>query len=657
MENIKFEIKSRDGLGRICRLDTPHGHLETPTLLPVINPHDQIITASEMKKLFGTQGVITNSYIIYKSADLHEDALKTGVHNILDYDGPVMTDSGTFQLYTYGKVSIKPQDIIDFQKQIKPDIGTILDVFGSPDRTYDEAKSDVKETLSRAADAVETKDDLALAGTVQGGAYPDLRERCATELSKLPFDMHPIGGVVPFMEDYQFSNLVKIIIACKKGLTPARPVHLFGAGHPMIFPMAVALGCDTFDSAAYIKYAADNRLLFPNGTKKLDQLEELPCLCPICMDTSVPELSSLDDSVRKNMIAKHNLYVCFNELVQVKQAILDGTLFELLEQRARVHPNLLQSLSELYKEWKYLEKYEPISRRRMLYVGPESMKRPDVKRFSQRIKKNYVRAKAKAVVCFPEPGDRTEPFEEHYQNEIAEIQKITDAHFVYQTVFGPVPIEFNGVYPFGQTVLDPSLAKELAESPDVRKKMEHYSHGLTSEFSVIWTGEDTLETLKMMVEAKNELDLDIARVRAIADYQFGPGAADSLFSDKLEFVKSRNTGKIRNVISTGEHILSLRAADGLFTLKKSGAEKLHKAIKPPKLRVVVNADAVEFNKQGKNVFSKFVLTCDPELRLGDEVLVTDEQDVLLAIGRMLLTCDEMVAFNTGIAVRVREGFD
>ena len=71
-----------------------------------------------MKKLFGVQGVITNSYIIYKSADLHEDALKDGVHKILDYDGPVMTDSGTFQLYTYGKVSIKPQDIIEFQKKV-----------------------------------------------------------------------------------------------------------------------------------------------------------------------------------------------------------------------------------------------------------------------------------------------------------------------------------------------------------------------------------------------------------------------------------------------------------------------------------------------------------------------------------------------------------
>jgi len=134
------------------------------------------------------------------------------------------------------------------------------------------------------------KGPIALAGTVQGGIYPDLREHCATELSKLPFDVHPIGGIVPIIGEYQFSDLVKIIIASKTGLDPSRPVHLFGAGHPLIFPLAVALGCDMFDSASYIKYAHDNRLLFPDGTKKLEQLEHLPCLCPICNDTSVAEL-------------------------------------------------------------------------------------------------------------------------------------------------------------------------------------------------------------------------------------------------------------------------------------------------------------------------------------------------------------------------------
>ena len=484
--SIKFELKSRDCLARLATLETPHGKLETPTLLPVINPNDQVLTASEMRKLFGASGIITNSYIIYKSKNLHETAVKKGVHGLLDFDGPVMTDSGTFQLYTYGRVTVKPEEIIKFQKKIKPDIGTILDVFGSTTRTYDEAHEDVIETLARAANAIKLKGSLALAGTVQGGIYPNLREHCAHELSKLPFEMHPIGGVVPFMEEYQFKDLVRIIIACKKGLTPARPVHLFGAGHPMIFPLAVALGCDTFDSASYIKYADDDRFLFPNGTKKLNQPELLPCTCPVCIDTTVAELRTLDASVRRKMIAKHNLYISFNELSLVKQAIIEGTLFELVEQRARAHPHLLHSLPEVYRDREYLEQFEPISRRRFLYVGSESMNRPEIIRFQERIKNQYIKPKTKSVVCFPEPGNRTVSFEEHFQDEIFQVSKLTDAHFVFQTIFGPVPIEFNGVYPFGQTVLDPGLAVKLAEKPDALKLMRQYSHELRSEFFIFW---------------------------------------------------------------------------------------------------------------------------------------------------------------------------
>ncbi len=655
--NVNFEVLNRDGLGRIGSITTHHGKFRSPTLLPVINPNDQVITAAEMRTLFGAQAVITNSYIIHKSKTLRETALKHGVHGLLDFDGPIMTDSGSFQLYTYGKVKVKPNDIIDFQNQIKPDIGTILDVFGTTDRTYDEAASDVNETILRASEAINLRAGIGLAGTVQGGPYPDLRQHCAIEMSKLPFDMHPIGGVVPFMEEYRFKELVRIIIASKKGLTPARPVHLFGAGHPMVFPLAVALGCDTFDSASYIKYADDDRLLFPNGTKKLEQLETLPCICPICSDTTISELRRLAKDDRRKQLAKHNLYICFNEIELITQAIYDGTLWELVEQRARSHPNLLQSLTELYSEWRYLEQFEPISRRRFLYIGLESMERPDIKRFQDRIKKRYSMVETKTVVCIPEPGNRIDPFESHFENELKEIWQISDAHIVFQTIFGPVPIELAGIYPMGQTVIESALAGELANTKKVYNLMEQYSHELRSEFPIVWTGEETLDDLRYLAKDKNTFNLDIARVRAIADYQFGSGAADILFKGELEFIKSKNTGKIRNIKSDGEHVLSLRASDGLFTLKKAGAERLHKGNRPLNLRVIVNSESAEFNRTGKNVFAKFVISCDQNLRPSDEVLVTDEADELIAIGRLVLNWFEIQAFKTGIAVRIREGFE
>jgi 7-cyano-7-deazaguanine tRNA-ribosyltransferase len=291
-----------------------------------------------------------------------------------------------------------------------------------------------------------------------------------------------------------------------------------------------------------------------------------------------------------------------------------------------------------------------------MYIGPESMSRPEIIRFRRRLKKNYQKPATQTVVCFTEPGDREESFEEHYRDAIESIQKISDAHFVFQTAFGPVPIEFNSVYPFGQAVLEPMLAHDLSNRTKVTARMEEYSHDIKSGFTIIWSGEETLENLKMLAAAKNTFDLDAAKVAAIADYQFGPGAANALFNGTLKFIKSKNTGKIRNVHCDNEHVLSLRAEDGLFTLKPAGAIKLHSAFKPSRMRVVVESESAEFNREGKNVFSKFVVKTDPELRPGDEVLVTDEQDNLAAIGRLKLTSHEIEAFDTGIAVRIREGF-
>ncbi len=96
---MKFEIKDRDAAGRVCKFTTKHGTVTTPNLMPVINPNKMLISPKEMKKLFGTEMVITNSYIISKHKEHKEKVLEIGVHSLIDFDGPIMTDSGTFQSY------------------------------------------------------------------------------------------------------------------------------------------------------------------------------------------------------------------------------------------------------------------------------------------------------------------------------------------------------------------------------------------------------------------------------------------------------------------------------------------------------------------------------------------------------------------------------
>ncbi|RLF36163.1 MAG: tRNA guanosine(15) transglycosylase TgtA [Thermoplasmata archaeon] len=647
---MRFEIKDRDAAGRICRFYTLHGTVTTPTLMPVVNPNKILITPQEMKKLFGVEIVITNSYIIKKDEKLKKKALDEGVHKVIDFDGPVMTDSGTFQSYVYGKIKLDPLEIVEFQRDIGSDIGTILDVFGLPDEPKTIATQGVKETLKRAKEAVKVKEDMLIACTVQGSTYQDLREKCAKEMSEIDCDFFPIGGVVPLMENQRYSDLVKVILSCKKNLNPSKPVHLFGAGHPLVFPLSVALGCDFFDSSAYAKYAYDNRLIFPWGTEKLDDISDLPCSCPVCSRLSADELRKLDEKERVVEIAKHNLYVSFGEIKKIRNAISNGSLWELVERRATSNPYLFEALDELKKTRNkaWLEHSEPVSKNKALfYTGRHTINRPIVYRLHNRLL-NWYKPFLEDILVFPEAEGK--PYSIYYFDEIRKLDDI-QVNLVVDSWLGPVPLELDEMYPFAQSVF-PSMVDEETKK-EVSKVFKKFVKGKNIFY---WRGDDTLKELqrKNGLKTKKVLDRDFMRISAVSIMQFGKDASKALFNGEIKIVKSKKTGKIRNVYCNGKHILSMRANDGLFTLKIEGGKLLHKFFKYPKLRVVVDDEAVSFVKDGKSVFAKFVKDCDPRLRPLDECLIVDKNDSLLAVGRCLLNRDEMLSFDFGVAVKTRE---
>ncbi len=150
-------------------------------------------------------------------------------------------------------------------------------------------------------------------------------------------------------------------------------------------------------------------------------------------------------------------------------------------------------------------------------------------------------------------------------------------------------------------------------------------------------------------------DKMLRTVRVIADYQFGKGAGRVLFPDSCKFVLSPTTGRIRQIKDKGIRIATLKADSGWFTLSIEGARRLHEAFEYPKLRVVVLRDVAEFIAEGKSVFAKHVVDVDPSIRANDEVIVVDEDDKLLATGRAILSAKEMLEFNRGVAVSVRQG--
>ena len=145
----------------------------------------------------------------------------------------------------------------------------------------------------------------------------------------------------------------------------------------------------------------------------------------------------------------------------------------------------------------------------------------------------------------------------------------------------------------------------------------------------------------------------LKRARIIADFQFGRGAGDALFPDDTTY-KLSNTRRLRYLYAETERIATVRANDGLLTLSMLGARRLHTIFASPRLRVTVSEDAAPFVVKGGNVFAKHVLSVDPRIRAGEEVLVVDVQDNLLATGKAILAPEEMQQIKRGTAVETRK---
>jgi uncharacterized protein with predicted RNA binding PUA domain len=148
----------------------------------------------------------------------------------------------------------------------------------------------------------------------------------------------------------------------------------------------------------------------------------------------------------------------------------------------------------------------------------------------------------------------------------------------------------------------------------------------------------------------------LRKARVIADYQFGKGVGEILFPDNVDFVLSK-TRRIAQIKENEKRIATLRSFDGLLTLSIEGAQRLHRFLNYPGLRVVMNEESSEFIRRGGTAFCKHVLDVDPAIRAYDEVIVVDEEDRLLATGKAMLAGEELKSFKHGVAVKVRYGIE
>jgi len=158
-----------------------------------------------------------------------------------------------------------------------------------------------------------------------------------------------------------------------------------------------------------------------------------------------------------------------------------------------------------------------------------------------------------------------------------------------------------------------------------------------------------------MTDAASPADRGHRMLARVADYQFGAGAGEALFGDREALEITRSTsGRPRQVHAPDGRLVTYNT-DGRFTLGVEGGRRLVDALAEPAYRVVVGDDSEPFVRDGKNVFAKFVQTLDPDVRPGDEVAVVHEDGDVLGVGRAELPAEDMLTFETGMAVFVRHG--
>jgi len=451
---MDFTILDKSLCGRIGLLKTRHGNIKTPALLPVLNPVKQEISAQEISKI-GFDAVITNAYLLWKNLK----GKIVDIHDYLNFNGPIMTDSGAYQILRYGSVEVSPEEIINYEKSINSDIAVILDVPTGPKDNWHEAKKSVEITLSRAAESIKIRDSERLwVGPIQGGRYLDLVTLSAKSMLQYGFDIYAVGSPTGLMEGYKFSTVLAMVITAKNIIGPAYPLHLFGAGHPMFFPFMAAVGVDLFDSAAYALYAQDDRYITPSGTFRLNELKELPCNCPVCSKTSIEELKIMNKDERRRFLMMHNLYVSLSEIKRVRQHIIEGTLWELCEERSHAHPSLFKAMKLLVKFYKYLEKCDPVTKSTvhgLFFYNNMTALRPQTYRHVSRIISNYSPDHpTKLIILLPPIIIRP-----YIRSSIIKniIQLVNNSKYANSTCIavlgGPfifTPIELSEIYPLSQ---------------------------------------------------------------------------------------------------------------------------------------------------------------------------------------------------------------
>ncbi len=306
----------------------------TPLFLPVFEHGNPFITSQSLQQEFGITGLITNAYLLYKKRALKAMVLEQGVKRFLDFNGLVVTDSGAFQQFS-GPLYLSNTKIIAFQEAIGADVISPLDIITTPGDNRTSATKKLKATLKRVKAGLPLVERGILAGVQQGGRFLDLRGEALEHLVEMKVKYIALGSLVPFFtRNHHIEFICKVIKQAREIVPPEIPLHLYGSGDPLELPFYMALGCNIFDSSAFIHYAKDDWYMTPYGALKGQarlEATQYKCSCPYC---KADESELWQD---KSILTAHNLWTTQNVMAKATRMVEDNTIFSYLAHVIQTH--------------------------------------------------------------------------------------------------------------------------------------------------------------------------------------------------------------------------------------------------------------------------------------------------------------------------------
>lgn len=352
MKNFYLEILHIDKQtgARYGILHTPHGDVEVPMFMPVGTLATVKTLSPEEIKSLGAGVILSNTYHLYlrPGSDIVEKA--GGLHKFMNYDGPILTDSGGFQVFSLAKkrditeegvifqshldgtkIKFTPESVIKIEEQLGADIIMSFDECIPYPVSYDYAKESSLRTLRWAKRGLDAhkREDQALFGIVQGGEFEDLRKMCAEELSKMDFPGYSIGGTsIGEPKDV----CLKMVDYAVKYLPENKPRYLMGVGSIDYLLEGIARGVDMFDCVLPTRLARHGALMTSKGrvnirdAKYKEDFSPLDdeCDCITCKNYTKAYLRHLyvcDETFGKRLLSIHNIRFLIRLMEQARQAI------------------------------------------------------------------------------------------------------------------------------------------------------------------------------------------------------------------------------------------------------------------------------------------------------------------------------------------------